>query len=153
HGADDNPRMGKKDARVDAYIEKSAPFARPVLRRLRGLVHRGCPDVVEEIKWGMPHFAYQGMFCGMAAFQAHCAFGFWNRAMNLGRKKDAMGQFGRITGLADLPADAVIVGYVREAKNLVDRGVRLGPVRKKRAPLPVPPALSAALGKRAGARA
>ena len=124
--------MGNKDARVDAYIEKSAAFARPILRRLRTLVHRGCPEVVEEIKWGMPHFNYRGIFAGMAAFKTHCTFGFWNRAMNIDRKKGAMGQFGRITALADLPEDAVIVGYVREAKDLLDRGVKLGPVRQRR---------------------
>lgn len=145
--------MGNKDARVDAYIEKSAAFARPILRRLRTLVHRGCPEVVEEIKWGMPHFNYRGIFAGMAAFKTHCTFGFWNRAMNIDRKKGAMGQFGRITALADLPEDAVIVGYVREAKDLLDRGVKLGPVRQRRKPLPVPPALTAALRRKAGALA
>ncbi len=145
--------MGKKDPRVDAYIEKSAPFARPILRRLRTLVHRGCPEVVEGIKWGLPHFDYRGIFCGMAAFKAHCAFGFWNRAMNLGRAGEAMGQFGRIASVGDLPSDAAILGHVREAKRLVDEGIRLGPVRKARPPLPVPPPLSAALKKKSGALA
>ena len=145
--------MGKKDPRVDAYIAKSGDFARPILNRLRKLVHQGCPEVVEGIKWGMPHFDYDGIFCGMAAFQGHCTFGFWNRAMNLKRNGDAMGQFGCIRSLSDLPADAVIVGYVREAKRLADEGVKLGPIRKAKKPLPVPPALTAALKKKAGATA
>jgi len=145
--------MATKDPRIDAYIEKSAEFARPILRHLRSLVHRGCPEVVEGIKWGTPHFDYQGIFCGMAAFKTHCAFGFWNRAMNIDRKQDAMGQFGRIESLDDLPPDATIVGYVREARRLVDEGIRVGPVRKARRPLPVPPALTAALKKKAGALA
>jgi len=145
--------MAKKDPRVDSYIENAAPFARPILRRLRVLVHRGCPEAVEGIKWGMPHFDYRGIFCGMAAFKEHCAFGFWNRAMEVGDKKDAMGQFGRIASLGDLPPDAKIVGYVREAKRLVDEGVRLGPVRRARRPLPVPPALTAALKRKSGALA
>jgi hypothetical protein len=145
--------MDKKDPRVDAYIEKSAPFARPILKRLRKLVHQGCPGVAEEIKWGMPHFNYGGIFCGMAAFQAHCTFSFWNRAMNLARSEEAMGQFGCITALSDLPGDAVILGYVRQAKKLADSGVKLGPVRKAKKPLPVPTALTAGLKKRAGAAA
>jgi hypothetical protein len=143
--------MAKKDPRVDAYIENAAPFARPILRRLRALVHRGCPEVVEGLKWGMPHFDYRGIFCGMAAFKAHCTFGFWNRAMNAGDKKGAMGQFGRITALEDLPPDATIVGYVKEAKRLADEGIRVAPVRKARPPLPVPTALTAALKKKTGA--
>ncbi len=145
--------MGKKDPRVDAYITRSSEFARPILRHLRELVHRGCPDVVEDIKWGMPHFQYGGMFCGMAAFQGHCTFGFWNRAMKIGKNKEAMGQFGRITDLRVLPKDAVILGYVREARRLSDEGIRLGPIRRKRKPLPVPPKLTAALKKKAGASA
>ena len=36
--------MGQKDPRIDAYIEKSAPFARPILKRLRKLIYAGCPD-------------------------------------------------------------------------------------------------------------
>ena len=145
--------MGTKDPRVDAYVSRSAPFARPILRRLRALVHRGCPEVVEEIKWGSPHFNYKGMFCGMAAFQEHCVFGFWNRAMNLDKKESAMGQFGCLRSLKDLPADGVLVGYVRQARKLADDGIRLGPVRNARKPLPVPPALTSALKKKAGALA
>jgi uncharacterized protein YdeI (YjbR/CyaY-like superfamily) len=143
--------MGKKDPRVDTYIEKSATFARPILKRLRKLVHQGCPGVVEEIKWGMPHFNYDGIFCGMAAFKRHCTFGFWNRAMDIGKKEEAMGQFGRIRAPSDLPSDAVIRGYVRQAKRLADSGVKVGPIRKAKKPLPVPPALTAALKKRTGA--
>jgi Bacteriocin-protection, YdeI or OmpD-Associated/Domain of unknown function (DU1801) len=145
--------MGKKDPRVDAYIANSAPFARPILTRLRKLVHQGCPGVVEGIKWGMPHFDYDGIFCGMAAFKEHCTFGFWNRAMNLERNSGAMGQFGCIAKVSDLPADSVIVGYVRQAKKLADDGIKLGPIKKAKKPLPVPAALTAALKKKAGAAA
>jgi uncharacterized protein YdeI (YjbR/CyaY-like superfamily) len=143
--------MGKKDPRVDAYIAKAPPFATPILRRLRQLVHRGCPNAVEEIKWGVPHFNYGGMFCGMAAFKAHCALVFWNRALNIPKNEEAMGQFGRITTLSDLPSDRVIVGLVRQAKELADSGIKAGPVRRPQKALPVPPALLAALKKKAGA--
>lgn len=145
--------MGKKDPRIDVYIAKSAPFARPLLKRLRTLVHRGCPEVVEELKWSSPHFNYKGMFCGMAAFKEHCIFGFWNRAMKLPEKDGAMGQFGRLRSRSDLPADSVVVGYVKQAKRLADEGVRLGPVRRAKKPLPVPASLTAALRKKAGALA
>ena len=144
---------GSRDPRIDAYIDRSAAFARPILRRLRAVVHRGCPDVVETIKWGSPHFEHHGMLCGMAAFKAHCAFGFWNRALQIPDKKGAMGQFGCIRSAADLPADAVLVGYVREAARLNEIGRKVGPVRKARKPLPVPKDLVAALKKRAGATA
>jgi len=147
--------MPTTDPRVDAYIAKSAEFARPILTRLRKAVHRGCPDVVETIKWGMPSFEHHGILCGMAAFKEHCAFGFWNRALEIETPgaKEAMGQFGRITSAAGVPKDSVLVGYVREAARLNETGRKLGPVRRKRAPLPVPKPLTAALRKKAGALA
>ena len=143
--------MGKKDARVDAYIARSAGFAKPILKHLRQLVHQGCPGVAEEIKWGSPHFNYRGMLCGMAAFKAHCVFGFWNRALKIERSGDAMGQFGCITSLEDLPSDKIVLGYVRKAAALADEGIRLGPVRRTKKALPVPAVLTAALKKKAGA--
>ena len=107
--------MPKADPRVDAYIETSAEFARPILRHLRKLVHQGCPEIAETIKWGFPHFVLDGIVCSMAAFKAHCAFGFWrgSEVVAGGGQGDAMGQFGRIERLSDLPPDREIVALVR----------------------------------------
>ena len=69
--------MGSRDPRVDAYISKAAPFAQPILAHLREVVHAGCPEVVETIKWSRPFFDFNGPLCGFAAFKAHCAFMFW----------------------------------------------------------------------------
>jgi uncharacterized protein YdeI (YjbR/CyaY-like superfamily) len=142
--------MGDRDPRFDAYIEKSAPFARPILTHLRELVHATVPEVREEIKWGMPAFTYKGMLCGMAAFKEHCALNFWKHGLVVGgeRPDDAMGSFGRITSLADLPPDEVLAGYLREARRLNDEGVK-APRREKPASekkdLPVPDELVTAL--------
>ena len=121
--------MSSKDPAVDAYIARAQPFARPILKHIRRVVHRGCPDVQEEMKWSVPHFSYKGMFCGMAAFKTHCTFGFWKqsllRAHGLpARDEEAMGQFGRITSLKGLPSDATLVQLVRFAKKLNDDGVK-----------------------------
>ena len=139
--------MAKKDSRVDACIAKSAPFAQPILKHIRKLVHAGCPEVEETIKWQFPTFMYKGMLCGMAAFKNHCTFGFWKHELIFGKEKLAangeergMGQFGRITSLSDLPKDAVLLGYIKEAVRLNDEGIK-APSRakpKKKAPLVVP---------------
>ena len=100
--------MGKKDPRFDAYIAKSAPFAQPILKHLRKLVHVACPDVEEDLKWSSPSFMYKGILCGMAAFKEHAIFGFWKEKLILGSdpgSKGAMGSFGRLTSLKDLPSD------------------------------------------------
>jgi uncharacterized protein YdhG (YjbR/CyaY superfamily) len=43
--------MGTRDPRVDAYIEQSAEFARPILKHLRQVIHSACPTVHETIEW------------------------------------------------------------------------------------------------------
>src|SRR4051812_48491706 len=102
----------KTDPRVDAYIEESAPFAQPILRHLRELVHRACPDATETIKWKHVFFVRgEALLCNLASFKAHCSFGFWHQGMKkvLGhdgaKADDAMGSLGRICSLADLPSD------------------------------------------------
>lgn len=129
--------MGKKDPRVDAYIDEAAPFARPILKHLRRAVHAAVPEVTETIKWGFPHFDYEGIFCSMAAFKAHCAFGFWQQRQ-LEKKKDGMGSFGRLASKADLPQDAALRRLLLEAKALRDSGERTPRVKRVR-PVIEPP--------------
>ena len=150
--------MATKDSRIDAYIAKSADFAKPILKRLRKVVHAGCPGVEETMKWSMPHFDYKGVMCGMAAFKQHCVFGFWKEALIFDRdtaaEKPAMGSFGCIRSLADLPDQKTLIQYVKKAAALNDAGIK-APGRtqpKKRAPLEVPDYFSAALKKNAKAR-
>jgi len=143
--------MGKKDPRVDAYIAKSADFAKPVLVHIRKIVHAGCPGVEETMKWSFPHFDYKGMMCAMAAFKGHCTFGFWKGKLIFGKdgkSTEAMGQFGRITGIADLPGDKVLLGYIKEATRLNDEGITLPrPKSKVKKDLVVPEYFTAALKK------
>ena len=126
--------MPTKDKRVDAYIEKSAEFAKPILRELRSIVHEGCPDVEETMKWSMPFFMYKGVLCNMASFKEHCAFGFWKASLILeaedNKSKDAMGQLGRITSVKDLPARKALLSYVKKARKLHDDGIPSKPKPK-----------------------
>lgn len=144
--------MGKKDPRIDAYIAKAAPFARPVLKHLRKVVHAGCPNVDETMKWSMPHFDYKGVMCGMAAFKAHCVFGFWKGELLFEDKSkfdEAMGHFGCIRNISDLPPEKALIGYVKKAAELNEKGIKV-PSRakpKKKEPLNVPDYFLVALRK------
>ena len=125
--------MGKRDDRIDAYIARSAEFARPILTHLREVVHEACPDVEETMKWSFPHFLYKGMMCSMASFKEHCAFGFWKSSLIVekgGAVEKAMGQFGRISKLSDLPSKKVLSGYIKQAMKLNEDGVK-SPTRMK----------------------
>jgi hypothetical protein len=86
--------MGKKDPRVDAYIENAGDFAKPILKRLRAAVHTACPDVEEAMKWSFPHFMYKGMLCSMASFKQHAAFGFWKGSLVLASSRRMRRRWG-----------------------------------------------------------
>src|SRR4026209_1172449 len=111
--------MASHDSRIDAYIAKAQPFARPILERIRKAVHTACPDVTETVKWSMPAFEYKGPLVGMAAFKAHCTLAFWKpslmKTMREDRGTDAMGQFGRFESLDDVPSEAQLVKMIKEA--------------------------------------
>jgi uncharacterized protein YdeI (YjbR/CyaY-like superfamily) len=154
------PAKAKKDRRMDAYISNAPDFAKPILNHLRELVHEGCPDVEESMKWSRPHFMYKGLMCGMSAFKHHCAFGFWLGEMVLGEKgkwsenNEGMGHFGRITSLADLPSDKEILGYVKKAAELNESGAKRPAPRRTvgKKELIVPEYVAAALKKNQKAR-
>jgi uncharacterized protein YdeI (YjbR/CyaY-like superfamily) len=144
------------DTRVDAYIAKSAEFAQPILEHLRAVVHAACPDVEETMKWSFPHFMYKGMMCSMASFKAHCAFGFWKAELLMAdeARREAMGHFGRIESIKDLPSKKVLTAYIKQAMKLNDEGVAAPARAKPAAPreLVIPDELTAALKKVPAAR-
>ena len=153
--------MPELDPKVDAYIERSAEFAKPVLNHLRSLVHKACPEVTETIKWGFPHFEYKGLLCNMAAFKAHCSFGFWKAALMTDAEQflnrignTGMGHFDRITNRKDLPADKVMISYIREAVKLNEEDIKIPKARSLRArALVIPEAFSEVLKENKKARA
>lgn len=122
--------MGNKSKEVDAYIAKSAEFARPILTRIRAAFHKACPDIEETIKWSMPHFEYKGIVANMAAFKAHVRFGFWKSKL----MSDADGLFTgmgktpmnmlKITSASELPKDKALIAYIKEAVRLNEGGVK-----------------------------
>ncbi len=144
--------MPTTDPRVDAYIEKSAEFAKPILAHIRSLVHKACPDIIETMKWSFPHFDHKGVVCSMASFRQHCAFGFWKQSLMeqdvFPAQKTAMGSFGRITSLKDLPSDATMKKLIKEAVRLNDQGVKVKKtVSKVKKEIVVPDVLLGALAR------
>ena len=137
-----------KNLLVDQYIEASPDFAKPVMNHLRALVHQACAGVEEKIKWGFPHFDYKGVYVSIAAFKEHCALNFWKvKLMSdphqlFGEKGErAMGNFGRIRSLDDLPSDEILLEYLHEARRLNDQGLKVTPKKpaeKEKTELAVP---------------
>lgn len=145
--------MPTVDPRVDAYIEKSADFAQPILTHLRKLIHKACPEVVETLKWSMPSFEHKGILCGFAAFKQHCTFMFWKQSLldtdAFPKNKTAMGSFGRITSLKDLPGNKTITDLIKQAVVLNEKGIKIPKAKpsSNKKELVVPPELKKALSK------
>ena len=119
-----------KDPRVDDYIARSADFAKPILARVRKLIHAACPNVEETIKWSFPFFTYKGLLAGTPAFTKHCALIFWKGQLILGDEKK---KFQRLSSPADLPGDKVLLGYIRKAVELNETGIKTAARPKSKA--------------------
>jgi hypothetical protein len=149
--------MGKKDPRVDAYIEQAQPFARPVLKYIRKAVHAGCPDVQETLKWNVPSFEYKGLLCGMAAFKEHVRFGFWKSellAVPASSEGKGLAQYGLVKSIDDLPSEKELIALVKKGAALNEQAVKAP--RPKGTPKPppaMPQAFKTALQKNREARA
>lgn len=155
--------METKNPRVDAYIAKQPPFAQPILKELRAIAHEADPGITEDIKWGAPAFMHKGIVFIMAGFKAHVGVNFWKGALIVPSQSrratddKAMAQIGRMGSLGEMPPKRTIIGYIRSAIKLNEGSVQ-SPKRvkeaavKKRAPLRMPPSLSAALERNAKAR-
>jgi len=149
--------MGKRDRRIDEYIAKQQPFAKPILTYIREVVHEGCPDCEETLKWSMPSFMHHGILCGMAAFKEHATFGFWKHTLLVGERtgdEGAMGSFGRLTSIEDLPPKRELLALIRKAARLNEDGVKAPAKapRPKKA-IAMPPAFRNALSKNKKAQA
>jgi uncharacterized protein YdeI (YjbR/CyaY-like superfamily) len=148
--------MPAPDPRVDAYIDSSAAFAQPILREIRQRLHAGCAEAQEAIKWGMPAFLYRGrILCIMAAFKAHATLGFWRRDEGASKPEkvgEAMGEFGKLARVADLPGKRDFNARLQAAMQKIEDGAPAR-VAKPRAPLAMPAAFAQALAGDAQAKA
>ena len=138
-----------RDERVDAYIARQTEFAKPILEHLRAAVHAACPEAEETLKWSMPTFMYKGeMLAHMGAFKEHASFGFWRGSLVVGEENErqsAMGQFGRLTSIEDLPEPEALRQLIEKAMALAVAGVKPPRIKTTKAPLETPGDLQAAL--------
>lgn len=153
--------MPQYDDRVDAYINKSAAFAQPILERIREIVHSSVPAVEETMKWSMPFFTYKGIIvCNMAAFKQHCSFGVWKQNVaalmkpDVEQRGEGMGSFGKLTSIKDLPSKAELKKLLVDSVHKIDTGERnknwerpAGRTKAAAKAVEVPEVLAAALKK------
>ncbi len=142
--------MAKRNPKVDSYINKAQPFAKPILKKWRSVIHKACPKVIEEIKWGAPFYLYQDrVLCATMGFKKHCALVFWKAALitkqNGAKAKADLKHLRRISLLEELPADRDLMAYLRLAMHFNEPTTQLPPREKRSAPVKIPSELAQAL--------
>ena len=148
--------MGKRDPRVDAYIAEAPDYAKPILKHIRAAMHEGCPECEETLKWRTPTFTYHGLLGGMAAFKEYAVMMFWKGTLIAGaggKSLEAMGSLGRITKVDDLPPKPELLGYIKKAMELNEKGVKAPRKHEPREKIGTPAALKSALAKNQKAKA
>ncbi len=139
---------------ITSYINALPSFSKEICTKLRTLILKAAPGIVEDWKWG-PNFNYDGMVCGFGAFQKHVVFVFFNGSA----MKDNRGLFNhgidndytrgiRITDAATMN-EKHLAEYVKESIALNKAGFRKQKVSKETI---CPRDLEAALGRKPQAR-
>ena len=135
------------EAKVDAYIEKAQPFAQPILKHIRELVHKTLPDAEEAIKWGVPHFVVNGKNAvGIASFKQHASLMLCSDEF----AGEGMGNFGKIKSLDDLPSDKELAARIKESATAAQCATANKPKPKPK--IPMPDDFAAAIAQAKGAQ-
>jgi uncharacterized protein YdeI (YjbR/CyaY-like superfamily) len=153
---DEHSTMPKTDRRIDAYIAKAPEYARPIISKVREMVHQAAPECEETLKWGHPTFMQNGILCGVAAFKEYCAVNFWKATLILGegaQQTGSAGVLGKIHSVKDLPPKTVFAGYVKRAVELNVSGTKAPrPPAKPKKPVSMPDDFRKAISRSAKLR-
>lgn len=118
---------------IDKYITNAADFAKPILAHWRRLIHERCPEVIEVLKWGIPHFEYknENIFV-IASYKNHCSFSFLKESLMTDPRLKANKELkpiqkflGKVTKQENLPPDEEFIAMLDEAVQLNEKGIKI----------------------------
>jgi uncharacterized protein YdeI (YjbR/CyaY-like superfamily) len=75
-----SPKVHDASQKVDEYIESAEEFARPICRKLREIILKAEPGIIEDWKWG-PNYQKSGMICGFHSFKKHVNLSFFKGSL------------------------------------------------------------------------
>jgi hypothetical protein len=71
------PQTGASASKlIDARIKELADWRGATLARLRGLIQKTDPQVVEEWKWGVPVWSHNGLICTGETYKSYVKLTF-----------------------------------------------------------------------------
>lgn len=67
---------GRTIKEVDQFIMDLPDDIQSIAETLREIIFSASPEIVEEYKWSMPNYSYNGLVCYLQAAQKHVNLGF-----------------------------------------------------------------------------
>ena len=137
------------------YIQKAPEYARPILNKLRTIIHKSENGLEETIKWGAPTFEKDGMVCSFHAFKKHVGFWF-HKGVHLKDPAKLLRPGVTAHTMKNIHLESVkdirekpFQAFVKQAVKLNLMGVKVKPTTK---PVRVPKPLKDALARSAKAK-
>jgi hypothetical protein len=120
----------KASSLITDYIKHAPLFAQPICAKLRALIKKAEPTIIEDWKWG-PNFYKDGMVCGFGAFKNHVTLAFFKGSLMKDARKlfnygdsNAHNRSIKFQTLQDIDEKALIA-YIKEAVVLNVKGVKI----------------------------
>jgi hypothetical protein len=141
--------------RINQYIADQEEWKRPLLVRLRQLIHQADDRIEENWRWNGPHFDREGIMLGMAAFKHFVSVWFHKGALLKDRKglfeklpkdKEKSNRVYKVKQGEDIREEAFL-DLVQQAVDLNLSGAKLSDAAPARKRLVVPGGMLAVLKK------
>lgn len=126
---------------IDEGIEKAEPFAQIICKKLRSIIIKAEPGIIEDWKWG-PNYYKDGMVCGFWYFKKHVTFVFYQGALLKDKKKVLQQNPGTLhnrhikyTDVKEID-EKVLIEYIAEAVMNNEKGLKLTEAKDKTVLIP-----------------
>ena len=115
---------------IDEGIASAEPFAQAICKKLRAIIFKAEPGIIEDWKWG-PNYYKDGMVCGFWYFKKHCTFLFYQGALLKDKKKVLLKNEGNLhnrhikyTDVKEID-EKLLIEYITEAVINNEKGLKL----------------------------
>ena len=128
-------------ALIDEGIASAEPFAQAICKKLRSIILKAEPAIIEDWKWG-PNYYKDGMVCGFWYFKKHCTFTFWQGALLKDKKKVLQMNEGNLhnrhikyTDVKQID-EKLLIEYITEAVINNEKGLKITEAKDKTVIIP-----------------
>ncbi|MES2591602.1 MAG: DUF1801 domain-containing protein [Bacteroidota bacterium] len=126
---------------IDEGIANAEPFAQEICIKLRSIIFKAEPGIIEDWKWG-PNYYKSGMVCGFWYFKKHVTFLFYQGALLKDKKKVLQANPGtlhnkhiKFTDVKEIN-EKLLIDYITEAVINNEKGIKLTEAKDKTVIIP-----------------